>query len=163
MFPNTNRMQTSFRTSLTEAMMIVGTAAVLGFAYTAATGKGVFQPAPAPQSRAADVAPTFLTYEEAREIHLNGGALFIDARHAYDFDRGHISGAINIPLNEFDNAHQQLAAIPKDKTVVTYCDGAECNSSVELAKKLYAAGYSNVKIFFGGWNEWLSHNQATEQ
>jgi rhodanese-related sulfurtransferase len=89
-------------------------------------------------------------------------ALFVDARHACDYNVGHIEGAVNLPLHEFDKAHANLAAVPKDRMLVLYCDGVECNSSVELAKALHESGYVNVRIFYGGGNEWLAHKQPTE-
>jgi 3-mercaptopyruvate sulfurtransferase SseA len=46
--------------------------------------------------------------------------------------------------------------------LVAYCDGQECNSSINLALKLDSLGYSNVKIFFGGWREWTNSSQPTE-
>jgi rhodanese-related sulfurtransferase len=111
---------------------------------------------------AVTVKSTFLTYEEARGLHLEGRALFIDARDGYDFGIGHIKGAVSLPLRQFNKNHPLLADLPKDRLLVIYCDGAECNSSAELAKMLYESGYSNVKVFFGGWNEWLAHKQPTD-
>ena len=139
-------------------------AAILGVISTSITRTGLFSTSPFPGRAATkeNVSSTFLTYEEARMLFIRGDALFIDARHGYDFGRGHIKGAINIPLQEFDNGNQLPAGVAKDKLMVVYCDGEECNSSVELAKKMYAAGYSNVRIFFGGWNEWLAHGQPRE-
>jgi rhodanese-related sulfurtransferase len=149
---------------LTEASMIVVVAAILSFVFTVIMGRGFFRVSPASKVFAApkDVGSTFLTYEEAQALYLQERALFIDARHAYDFSLGHIKGAINVPLSEFEKNHSILADVPKDRMLVLYCDGVECNSSLELAKMLFGSGYVYVKIFFGGWNEWLAHKQPTE-
>ena len=89
--------------------------------------------------------------------------MFVDARHEFDYRLGHIKGAMNIPLKNFDDRRNTPANFKKYSVLIVYCDGVECNSSVELGTRLAAAGFPKVKIFFGGWKEWQSHNQPTEQ
>jgi rhodanese-related sulfurtransferase len=154
-----------YRSIVTEASAIIVAAVMFGFGSTAIGGKGFFRPSPVfslPSAPGA-VQSTFLTFEQTRRLYYEEQALFIDARHAYDFGLGHIKGAVNIPLNEFDRLRPILADVPKDRILVVYCDGEECNSSAELAKMFYGSGYQNVKIYFGGWNEWLAHKQPTER
>ncbi len=91
-----------------------------------------------------------------------GEAVFVDSRHPFDFRMGHIRSAINIPLNELSTKQRAIASLPRDKTIVVYCDGSECNSSIELAAKLYEQGLGGVKIFFGGWQEWTAKKFPTE-
>jgi rhodanese-related sulfurtransferase len=152
------------RTAAFEASIIVLIASVAGFLFTDISGRGFFQTT---LGLAGPRAPkvttsTFLTFEEALALYDRHVALFIDSRHAYDFGVGHIKGAINIPLHEFDIVKQSLDNLPRDQMIITYCDGEECSSSIELAKLLYASGFLDVKIFFGGWSEWRTHNQPTE-
>ena len=44
--------------------------------------------------------------------------------------------------------------ISEAREIVTYCSGEDCHSSVDLAARLIEFGFENVKIFFGGWEEW---------
>jgi rhodanese-related sulfurtransferase len=158
-------MMTRLQEPLREAAAIFLASVVLGFGYTALSEQGFFA-RKATQSAAAtneQYAPSFISYEEALQYYTGGNAVFVDARHEFDYKLGHIKGSINIPLKELDEKMSLLASQPKDAILITYCDGAECNSSLELGTKLAAAGYSNVKIFFGGWNEWQSHHQVIEQ
>ncbi len=149
-------------TALREAALILFVSILLGFGYTFVMKKGFFSP-PQPIVQAkAEVAPVFISYEEAKAMFDANTALFVDARHEYDYKLGHIKGAINVPLKDFELAKSPLATLPKDKLLVTYCDGADCNSSIELAQKLSDAGFTNVKMFFGGWNEWQSRHLQTE-
>lgn len=145
-----------------EALFLLVAAVLLGFAYTAVMKKGFFRPFEGQQSSGA-VAPVFISYEEAVQLFNSGNALFVDARHEYDYSQGHIKGAINVPLAEFKLQKSLLSDVKRDQTIVTYCDGAECNSSIELAKVLSAAGFTKVKMFFGGWNEWQAHQQQMEK
>lgn len=145
--------------------MLALTATVLGFVYTASTESGLFGPSPELTRKATAAganAPAMISPDEADSLFESGQALFIDARHEFDYKAGHIRGAINIPLKEFDTYPGKLASVQKSKTIVPYCDGAECNSSIELASKLYAAGFTNVKIFFGGWREWQARHLPVE-
>jgi rhodanese-related sulfurtransferase len=140
-------------------------AVILGFSSTAIRGKGVFGASaslsPATQGVRSD-SPTMIQLPEAKRLFESGEALFLDARHAFDFARGHIPGAINVPLNEFDNRPGLPDSLPRNRILITYCDGVECNSSIGLAARLRDAGVSGVRIFFAGWNEWQAQHLPVE-
>jgi len=147
------------RLAIREALLISVAATLLGFAYTALTQKGIFAvPSPTPMLLTSDagLSPEMIQIEEAQEMFGSGTAVFIDTRDEWAYRAGHIKGAINIPLVEFDTRIDSLKDLPGDKSLITYCDGTECNSSIEFANRLYSMGISNVKIFFGGWEEWRS-------
>lgn len=152
------------RLAIREALVLLVAAIVLGVVYTAFTHKGVF--ADSTDSALASLAtsaPAMISRDEARTLFDANTAFFVDARHAFDYKLGHIKGAINIPLNEYDAYKSVITPLPKDRLIVVYCDGAECNSSIELSSKLFLEGYSNVKIFFGGWREWESAQFPVER
>jgi rhodanese-related sulfurtransferase len=97
----------------------------------------------------------FITLGEAEELFLERDALFIDSRPKEAFQEGHILGAVNIPFEEYKREKAlDLIFLPPEGTVVIYCDGSECNSSVELAKVFHKKGLLDIRIFFGGWVEW---------
>ncbi len=153
-----------FRRALREAAFILLASTLFGFGITAIYSKGFFakeKPAVTKLRRLATLAPRMISATEAKAQFDGGQAIFIDARHEFDYKRGHIKGAVNVPLNSF-NAEHIIATIPRDRVVIAYCDGIECNSSIELAGRLYDAGYSNVKIFFSGWQDWTSNKYPTE-
>lgn len=104
--------------------------------------------------------PSFITLNQAYKLFKTGNVLFIDARDKWEFGDGHIAGAINIPEYNFDKSNPVLKTIPKDKTIVSYCDGDDCEMSVKLADNLFNLGYKNVYIFFGGWKEWKKAGYA---
>jgi rhodanese-related sulfurtransferase len=157
-------MKISFQDSLRETVLLILAATLLGFMYTFFMHKGMFEPQKKTVSAISKIVPPeFISFEEALEFFKTNNALFVDARHDFDYKLGHIAGAINVPLKNFDLATSALARSAKDKTIITYCDGAECNSSIELAKKLSEAGFTDVKMFFGGWTEWQQRHQRTEQ
>lgn len=98
--------------------------------------------------------PKAVTLEQAYKL-FNNGVTFIDARDEGDFLAGHISNSINIPFDDFDNHKQKLDQLSKDKPMVIYCGGTDCDLSHLLANLLFEKGYKQVYVFFGGWYDWL--------
>ncbi len=98
----------------------------------------------------------FITLGEAEELFATGSALFIDSRAAEDFKEGHIFGAVNIPYVERKKKEElDMEPYPFEGIYVVYCDASECQSSVELAKLLHEKGFQDIRVFFGGWEEWV--------
>ena len=98
---------------------------------------------------------SFIMLPEAEELFSMNETLFIDSRIADAFNAGHIYGAINIPYEDkIDTSLLAELLVPKEKSIVVYCDGSQCQSSVGLAKLLHDQGFINIRIFFGGWKEW---------
>lgn len=154
---------TGLHRAVKEALVIALVAATLGFMNSALRGKGVFAAVGSPSSPLhAPVSPTMIHLPEAKDLFESEEALFIDARHEFEYAHGHIPGALNLPISEFDARRTVVDFLPKDRILITYCDGVECNSSINLATKLHEAGFSGVRIFFGGWNEWTSQDLPTE-
>ncbi len=82
-------------------------------------------------------------------------AIVIDARPAKrKYNKGHVPGAINIPNTSFDKLTGML---PTDKQMqlVFYCGGMKCPLSVKSAHKALDLGYTDVKVFQGGYPEWV--------
>jgi rhodanese-related sulfurtransferase len=93
--------------------------------------------------------------EEARDLYSDGQAIFLDARSAEFYELGHIAGARNLPWEQFAQRYPQvIAEIPKDATLITYCDGEGCQLSEELALALLTEGYANVRVLVNGWSRW---------
>lgn len=96
-------------------------------------------------------------------------AKIIDARSKEEYDgkvtraakEGHIPNAVNVDWTENINSDglfkkntelEELYHIPKDKKIITYCQGAYRAANTFLAlKKL---GFENVKVYLGSWGEW---------
>lgn len=85
----------------------------------------------------------------------NGETRFIvlDARTPESYGRGHIPGAINFPHRKIDAT--TVSVLPKNKLIVTYCDGVFCNASTRAAAKLTALGFRVKEMLHGiaGWKE----------
>jgi len=93
---------------------------------------------------------------------LGTGTVFIDARLAADYERGHLDGAISVPVDGNDAIwRQRTADIPRDARVVLYCQSAGCKFAERVGIKLIEDGFTNLSIFKGGWVEWkAAHPQV---
>ena len=101
--------------------------------------------------------------EQAFELLMSGRATFLDARTREEYAKGHIAGAVCLPSEEaLDGKVEALSMIAKDRTIVPYCDGGDCEASIELAQLLKESGYSNVLVFEAGWQKWKDALYPTE-
>ena len=99
--------------------------------------------------------PPFLTLAEAKAKYEDPDVIFVDAREPEEYEAGHISGAVLLPFEQLDDYWPQMEnKLPRDRDIVTYCSGAECESSLFLARYLKDKGYEKLSIFYGGWVQW---------
>ena len=104
-----------------------------------------------------------IPFDEAKDKFFTGGAVFIDARPLELYQEGHIQGALNVPLAEFDRMIEKVVMdLPEDTLIVTYCDGEDCDLSAELALKLKEIGYENVRVLHNGWGLWKDHQLPSQ-
>ena len=82
---------------------------------------------------------------EIRELQ-ESDAFIIDAREAWEFEEGHIKGAINIPFSEFRN---RLDEIPKDEPVYVHCLSSQ--RSYNMVKALNMRGFDNAYNLMGSF------------
>ena len=113
--------------------------------------------AAAPVSTGAQAAiPLPLGVVQVKELFDKKEAVFVDARDRNAYGTGHIRGAMSLPLMEAATLVPELSdRVPKDATLVVYCNGYACEDSVELGKQLLSAGYRTVYYFDGGFPAWL--------
>lgn len=87
--------------------------------------------------------------------------LLIDTRSREMYHKGHIPGAVNVPYDEGDASLSRFELRGDIRRVITYCDGADCMSSVDLAEKLVFV-FPEVYYFFGGWKVWIDKGNPVE-
>ncbi|HBG05887.1 MAG: sulfurtransferase [Geobacteraceae bacterium GWC2_58_44] len=109
-----------------------------------------------PSAPTGEELPMPIGLMQVKEMHDSKQAVLVDARNAASFAEGHITGAIILPL---DQARKNLsfpssAKVPKDATIIVYCNGFSCHDSMEVGKLLMQAGYASVYVYEGGFPEW---------
>ena len=95
-----------------------------------------------------------ISLKDALSAYGTQQALFLDARTPGDYTQGHILGAVNLPVEDFMDSLDYLDTLPKGQMIITYCDGEDCNASIDLAADLSLMGFTRVFFFFGGWQQW---------
>ena len=96
-----------------------------------------------------------VTVAQARAWGQN--AIWVDARPDVEFEREHVTGAVLLNEDRWNELLPQfLAAWSPEKRVVVYCSSQSCNASREVARRLRdEAQLKNVFVLKGGWEEWL--------
>jgi rhodanese-related sulfurtransferase len=83
-------------------------------------------------------------------------AVLIDARSPDIYGSGHIPGALNLPVSDFDAAYPEFKAQLKTASlIVVYCDGGDCELSHDLATMLKDLGHGPIQLFAGGFDAWM--------
>jgi rhodanese-related sulfurtransferase len=78
-------------------------------------------------------------------------ALLVDVSASGDFEKGHIAGAKNVQISQFDPENKLLAKVRELPVVVTCRSGM---SSSAAAKRLVKAGFKKVYWLDGGLAAW---------
>ena len=156
--PRDSRFDKAWKSSLGQTIALTLSAALLGLLVNQVRSDSI--PLHGDWSPEARIALKFgknilIPLEEAKDKFFTGGAVFLDARTPDLYEAGHIQGAFNLPLAEFDRMTERvLTELPEETLIVTYCDGEDCTLSAELALKLKEIGYENVRLLHNGWSAW---------
>lgn len=98
------------------------------------------------------------TPRQLDEIRKLPSVLVLDVRDREGYEREHIPGAVNIPLDELP---RRFAELPKDKTIVCYCWTITCSLATKAALELAHHGYK-VQELFGGIEHWKKSGLPVE-
>src|SRR6266849_4488745 len=88
------------------------------------------------------------------------GFVVLDARTIESYSKGHVPGAISFPYRKIDST--TVSPLPRNKVIVTYCDGVYCNASTKAAAKLTGLGF-RVKEMLDGMEGWRKEGYAIEE
>lgn len=91
-----------------------------------------------------------VSLEELDNMIQSGNVLLLDVRPAIEYELGHITGAVSVPLNELIT---KLKILSRDKEIIAYCRGPFCVLADEAVKILSGQGYK-VRRFDQGYPEW---------
>lgn len=105
-----------------------------------------------------------ISIKDAAMLFASGRAVFLDARSQFEFEQGHIKGAVNLPPREFASQFQDIKPrLMGKEVIITYCDGERCPLSHALAEHLRGAGLKNVRVLKNGWTLWSTEKLPVEQ
>jgi rhodanese-related sulfurtransferase len=119
-------------------------------------------PAASPSVAAEHFAAQFTFETDCWDVHeaLRSNApefVLLDVRGATLFEKGHVSGAINLPHAKI--VASKMREWPEDTLFVAYCAGPHCNGAARAALRLAKLGRP-VKIMAGGVTGWIDEGFA---
>ncbi|MFQ5824352.1 MAG: rhodanese-like domain-containing protein [bacterium] len=94
-----------------------------------------------------------LSLEELK-LKIDEGEIFhlVEVSNEEDYNKGHIPGAVNMPLNTLrETADQKFR---KYEQIVVYCQETSSSVGSTAARILQRMGFSNVLLFQGGKEAW---------
>jgi rhodanese-related sulfurtransferase len=153
--------------TLIHAVTVAAAGVALGLAVNAASphpaalGRPVHAAAEATAGTClapADAAPVArIGAAEARALCATCDVGFVDARGAFEFQRGHAVNAIHLPPVG-DAVEERLAVerLAGMETVVVYDADSSCKLAEGVARRLQAAGLRDVRVLEGAWPAWVA-------
>jgi rhodanese-related sulfurtransferase len=102
-----------------------------------------------------------ITRDELRAEIDAGAVVVVDALGGEYYEKQHLPGAI--PLVEADVTARASTLLP-DRTaaIVTYCSNPACPNSGRVADQLTGLGYTHVRKYREGIEDWVAAGRATD-
>jgi rhodanese-related sulfurtransferase len=98
--------------------------------------------------------PTVTADELLAKLENGDTLVLVDALPPMAYAHSHLPGAINLPPSGIET-EVVLRRIPdRDMEIVVYCANPDCDDSHATARWLQLLGYTNVRHYSGGKNEW---------
>jgi rhodanese-related sulfurtransferase len=89
------------------------------------------------------------------KIEAGDDFVLVDALAPISFAASHLPGAINLPPSWVDDrAAWKLPDLHAE--IVLYCSGVTCDSSVAVGERLAQLGYTNLRHYAEGKEDWVA-------
>lgn len=102
-----------------------------------------------------------ITRDELKQEIDAGTVTVVDALGGEYHAKQHLPGAVPLAPPEVDaNAATRLP--DRDTAIVTYCSNPACPNSGQVAERLTALGYTNVRKYREGIEDWMAAGLPVE-
>jgi Rhodanese-related sulfurtransferase len=102
-----------------------------------------------------------ITREELQAEIKAGTVTVVDALGGDYYAKQHLPGAV--PLVEAEVAERAAEVLPdKSAPIVTYCSNPGCPNSQRVAERLISLGYTNVRKYREGIEDWVNAGLPVE-
>ena len=81
--------------------------------------------------------------------------LLIDTRPTDDFEAGHLPGAENMRLSDINPERKRDERIDDFDEIVVYADNPGSASARAVVKRMLSMRYDDVRLFPGGYDQWV--------
>ncbi len=104
---------------------------------------------------------TLITRDELEAAIENGEVTLVDALPSAYFEQQHLPGAVNLYVE--DAAARAAEVLPdKNASIVAYCSNEACPNSEGVARTLTRLGYTDVRKYREGIQDWVEAGLPTE-
>ncbi len=103
-----------------------------------------------------------ITRDQLREDIAAGAVTVVETLGPAYYEDAHLPGAINIPHTAVAELAPRLLP-DKAAAIVTYCSNTACRNSEVAAVQLRALGYTNVRKYAEGKQDWAEAGLPLEQ
>ena len=117
-----------------------------------------------------------VSLEDLKTLMRSSGLMLLDARPPPFYQRGHLTGALNLSEAAFRKDLERLQArlkAPGAKTFVVYCSEEDCDDGEIVAQALVQLGFGSaedgvtqgrvIRVFKGGWDAWKAARLPVEK
>ncbi|MGW0518816.1 MULTISPECIES: rhodanese-like domain-containing protein [unclassified Crossiella] len=110
-----------------------------------------------------------ITRTELEAELAQGKVVVVDTMPVAYYEREHLPGAVNIPgfpyeqAADFTDEYAPKVLPDKDVAVVVYCANVPCRNSEFVGQRLRQLGYTNVRKYREGIEDWAGAGLATEK
>ncbi|MFF8815968.1 rhodanese-like domain-containing protein [Streptomyces pactum] len=102
-----------------------------------------------------------ITRDELVAAIKNGEVTVVDTLGGEYYAQQHLPGALALVPAEVD-ARASTVLPDRDAAIVTYCSNPACPNSGQVADRLTALGYTNVRKYREGIQDWVEAGLPTE-
>ncbi|MFF5212582.1 rhodanese-like domain-containing protein [Streptosporangium sp. NPDC000396] len=102
-----------------------------------------------------------ITRDELKAAIEAGTVVVVDALGGDYYAQQHLPGAIALVESEVSTRAAELLP-DKDAAVVTYCSNPACGNSEAVARRLAALGYTDVRKYREGIQDWVEAGLPVE-
>ncbi|MFI9320091.1 rhodanese-like domain-containing protein [Kitasatospora aureofaciens] len=101
-----------------------------------------------------------ITRDELAAAIEDGTVTVVDALGGEYYAQQHLPGAVELVLADVD-ARAATVLPDRDAAIVTYCSNPACPNSGQVADRLIALGYTNVRKYREGIQDWVEAGLPT--
>ena len=105
--------------------------------------------------------PTTIDRDGVAEVIATGSAVIVEALPASYYEDAHLPGALHLPHDSDDATIAEVLPVPA-ALVVVYCSNLACPNSAILSRRLTQLGYSDVRRYEAGKEDWITAGLPTE-
>ena len=105
--------------------------------------------------------PTTIDRDGVAEVVDAGSAVIVEALPASYYEDAHLPGALHLPHDSDDATIAEVLPVPA-APVVVYCSNLACQNSTILSRRLAQLGYTDVREYEGGKEDWITAGLPVE-